>query len=296
MNTAETRIRLNTDMIFHLLESVSRDAILFIRKSDGMIVWANNSSARMYGYPVDELLSMYVEELRAVDRRETVFADMDHAFDGGHLFETIHQCKDGTLIPVEVNSSGASYGQDDVLVSIVRDLRERKDVQRELIRTVDRKCRSAGRKLHEGLSQTLSGILFLIRSLGSAVVKDHTDLESQFEAIEVKIREVIVESKNLAHYLTLVEHGEKGLVVGLQSLAESIERIHSPRCEVSCNDSVLINSDEIAQHLYYVAQESTKILLSHGPGDLIEINLMLKDPMVVKIDFFNWFLNEKINF
>jgi hypothetical protein len=31
-----------------LLESVSRDSILFIRKSDGMIVWANNSSARMY--------------------------------------------------------------------------------------------------------------------------------------------------------------------------------------------------------------------------------------------------------
>jgi PAS domain S-box-containing protein len=280
METAEKTCLQNAVSMIQLLDTAVRDAILFIRKSDGMILWANESSVRIYGFTVEELQSMRIRDLRLTDSHEAVLADMNQAFSHGLLFETIHCNKDGIMIPVEVNSSGAVYGNEEIVVSIIRDLRERKEIQRGLIKDIERKCRSAGRKLHEGLSQSLSGVMFLIRSLRCAV-DANSDLETQFDLIENRIRGLVVESNNLAHYLTLVESGEKGLIAGLEALAESIERNNSPRCEVFCDKSVHAVSDDIAQYLYYAAQESSNILLSHKPGDLMEINLSLHGMMIV---------------
>ena len=280
MNMSEKTYIPDTGNIFRLLAQQSRDAILVIRKSDGKILWVNESAPLVSGFTAAELLSMQLKDLRTTASSAAISADLDLAFKQGRLFETMLRSKDGTLIPVEANSSGGVLDDEEIIVSIIRDLRERKEVQRELLRVVDRKCRSVGRKLHEGLNQNLSGILFLIRSLRNTFEPDENP-ESQFELIEEKIRGLIVESKSLAHYLTLVESGEKGLVLGLETLASNIERIYSPRCQVYCSTSVLINSDEIAQHLYYVAQESTAILLSHEPGDLIEINLSANGSVII---------------
>jgi two-component system, LuxR family, sensor kinase FixL len=295
MNMSEKRYIPDTDSVFRLLAQQSRDAILVIRKSDGKILWANGSAPLVSGFTVAELLSMRLEDLRSTASSGTVATDLDQAFKHGRLFETMLRSRNGTLIPVEANSSGGMLGDEEVVVSIIRDLRERKEVQRELVRVVDRKCRSVGRKLHEGLSQNLSGIMFLIRSLRNTFEPDDNP-ESRFEVIEEKIRGLIVESKSLAHYLTLVESGEKGLVLGLETLASNIERIYSPRCQVYCSNSVHIDSDEIAQQLYYVAQESTAILLSHEQCDLIEINLLTDGSMIILDIADNGRLNNRIKY
>ena len=44
----------------------------------------------------------------------------------GLLFETVHRRKDGTTFPVEVSSRGADLGGDRVLLSIIRDITDRR--------------------------------------------------------------------------------------------------------------------------------------------------------------------------
>jgi PAS domain S-box-containing protein len=281
MKMQENKVMLNRDQIYYLLADAARDAILIVRKSDRKIVWTNDACVRIYGFSNDEFLSMYMDDLRAIGKREMLFGDMEDTSDCGKLFETIHRGKDGTLLPVEVNVANAISEKKEIFVCLIRDLRDRKEVQRELVKVIDQKCRSAGRKIYEGLSQSLLGILFLVQSLGYSFKTGATDLESQFELIEERIHGLIVESKTLALYLTLVASGEEGLVAGLIALAESIERIYSPRCEVHCAKSVRIKSDEFAQHLYNVAQEASRILILNDPGDLIEFDLKTRDSMIV---------------
>ena len=48
------------------------------------------------------------------------------------VFETVHTAKDGTEIPVEISSSVINYQGKQVVLSITRNISERKKVEQEL--------------------------------------------------------------------------------------------------------------------------------------------------------------------
>lgn len=112
-----------------LLAQHSRDIVLFVRREDGRILQANAAAVRAYGYSRDELLRLTVRDLRAAETLPDVGAQMSAADERGLLFETVHRRKDGSTFPVEVSSQGAEVGGTRTLVSVVRDITERKGAQ-----------------------------------------------------------------------------------------------------------------------------------------------------------------------
>jgi PAS domain S-box-containing protein len=122
---------------FELLSDNSRDIILFMRRDDGRILEANVAAMQAYEYSRDELLALTIQDLRAPDTRGLTAKQMAQADAGGILFETVHLRKDGNTFPVEVSSQGASIGGIRTLVSIVRDITERKRVEETLQQAVE---------------------------------------------------------------------------------------------------------------------------------------------------------------
>ncbi|HLO18227.1 MAG TPA: PAS domain S-box protein, partial [Anaerolineales bacterium] len=120
---------------FELLSEHSRDIILFMRRADGRILEANAAAIQAYGYSRDELLQLTVQDLRASGTRDLTSEQMAQADAGGILFETIHQRKDGSAFPVEVSSQGATIGGMRTLISIIRDITERKRAEEQLERS-----------------------------------------------------------------------------------------------------------------------------------------------------------------
>jgi PAS domain S-box-containing protein len=104
----------------------SRDAILFVRHSDGQILEANTAAVSVYQYSHDELLTKTMFDLRAPETHNQLTSQMDTAATSGLLLETVHIKKNGERFPVEVNSQGAIIGNEHVLLSIVRDISQRK--------------------------------------------------------------------------------------------------------------------------------------------------------------------------
>ncbi len=117
---------------FELLSEHSRDIILFMRKEDGRILEANAAAIQAYGYSRQELLALSIQDLRADDANNLTIDQMAQADRGGVLFETVHLRKDGSTFPVEVSSQGAKIGNVRTLVSIVRDISERKQAEAEI--------------------------------------------------------------------------------------------------------------------------------------------------------------------
>ena len=117
---------------FELLSEHSRDIILFMGSKDGRILEANAAAERTYGYSRAELLALTIRDLRASHTQGLTADQMVQADAGGILFETIHQRKDGTTFPVEVSSQGATISGVRTLISIVRDITERKQTQNAL--------------------------------------------------------------------------------------------------------------------------------------------------------------------
>ena len=117
---------------FKLLSEHSRDIILFVEHADGHILEANAAAVQAYGYSRDELLNLTIKDLRTSDTRELTASQMAQADAGGILFETSHRRKDGSTFPVEVSSQGATIGNVRALISIVRDITERKNAEKAL--------------------------------------------------------------------------------------------------------------------------------------------------------------------
>ncbi len=117
---------------YKLLSEHGRDIILFIRPEDLRIVEANDAAVAAYGYDRETLLSMTIADLRAPETRREIPAQFARAQAEGILFESVHVRRDGRAFPVEVSARAADVGPDRLILSIVRDLTDRRLAERAL--------------------------------------------------------------------------------------------------------------------------------------------------------------------
>jgi PAS domain S-box-containing protein len=136
---------------FELLASHTRDIVLFMRRDDGSILEANAAAHCAYGYSREEMLSLSIRDLRAPDTRPLTEAQMGIADARGLLFETVHQRKDGSTFPVEVSSSGATIDGTRTLISVVRDITERRRAE-DALREANLQLAEADRRKNEFLA------------------------------------------------------------------------------------------------------------------------------------------------
>jgi PAS domain S-box-containing protein len=103
---------------------------------DTAIVDVNNAATRVLGYTRDEMLALKIPDIDAnlaPDQIQNLASSMPH--DKVQVFETWHKTKTGERLPVEVSSSLVSYGGQTVILSIARDITERKHSEETLRRS-----------------------------------------------------------------------------------------------------------------------------------------------------------------
>ncbi len=133
-----------------LLSEYSRDVILFIRRDDGRILEANRAAVQAYGYTHEELLERTIYDLRADATQAQTLDQMIQAETQGILFEAIHRRKNGATFPVEVSSQGATIDGSRTLISVIRDITERKRSEQILHDTQER-LRTLAEAAFEGI-------------------------------------------------------------------------------------------------------------------------------------------------
>lgn len=111
---------------YRVLSSRARDIILFVDPDEGRVVDANRVALETYGYTHAELIGLRIHDLRVEERPGLIDRQLGEVDDVGIQFETFHRRKDGSQFPVEVASVRADVGKGRLLISIVRDISERR--------------------------------------------------------------------------------------------------------------------------------------------------------------------------
>ena len=97
-----------------------------------IILDVNKRACEMYGFSQSEFIGMSLEKIsKDVARgKKRIQQTIEKGF--AHGFETVHYRKDGTEMIMEINASLMNYNGQPAILSINRDITERKKKEEEL--------------------------------------------------------------------------------------------------------------------------------------------------------------------
>ncbi len=101
--------------------------MIFLTDENRRVVDANQVAVDTYGWTKEELLRLSTKDIRAPEALGTLAADAKLAdTKEGAVYETVHRRKDGTTFPVEISVRQVELEGEHQVLSIIRDITERK--------------------------------------------------------------------------------------------------------------------------------------------------------------------------
>lgn len=138
---------------YNLISEHTHDIILFIQLN-GRITEANNAALKAYGYEREELLSLNIQNLQIPALQANIADQIEQAENQRIIFETLHRRKDGSTFPVEVCAQGMGVGEERIILSIIRDISQRKQIEQLLGQQLQRErlLLNVQDRIHQSLS------------------------------------------------------------------------------------------------------------------------------------------------
>ncbi len=116
----------------------AHDSIIIFEPKEEVILDVNQRTCEIYGYKRSELIGMSLKKIsKFVSRGEENIKKTVEKGTYKH-FETIHFCKDGSEILLEINASVIKHMGQKAILSINRDITERKKAEVELQKSEER--------------------------------------------------------------------------------------------------------------------------------------------------------------
>ncbi len=249
----------------------------------GIIESFNPASEKIFGYAAAEVIGKNVRVLMATPHREQHDGYLENYKHTGHAKiigigrETFARKKDGTLFPMDLSVSEVKLTDRRIFTGFVRDITERKRLEKEILEISEREQRRIGQDLHDGLCQHLAGIEMLSQVLAQKLARKSKDGSARATEIAKAVRESISQTRLLARGLSPVTLESEGLMSALAELALNTEKMFRVRCEFQCDEVVKFDNHAAATHLFRIAQEAVSNAIKHGKAKKISLQLS-EDP------------------
>jgi PAS domain S-box-containing protein len=280
----EIKIRENEARLAMILQTMSEGVVLI--DTAGRVEFTNPAFDRMFGYQAGETKGLSILELlarkphaklraRAFDRLITGFNAQD-----GKRSVTFRR-RDGSKFPGEVLSGSIDGAGLAKRLHVIRDVRERKLLEKEVTEIAHRERRRIGSDLHDGLGQELTGISLLLRSLAQRSEADRSAHHPDLDEIIGLVNHAIQTTRTLAMGLSPLTLERGGLTSALMNLAAWTRS--TTGCEVRLRRALrheLTLDDANATQLYFIAQEAILNAIKHGRARSIRVSLSTTNEVI----------------
>lgn len=278
--------------------STATDAIISIDER-GIITQVNPATERMFGYSASEIVGSNIKMLMPSPFRDEHDGYLQRYLQTGERRiigrsrEASARRRDGTIFPVEL--SVAEIDRERKFTGFIRDITERKKLQRHLLNIVAEEQQRISCELHDGIQQELTGLSLFAGVVGRSVrelvkSREHSNetgaaiegnrrsdsmriLQDAADRLTQGLADTHRHIQELAHGIMPVPIDAEGLRNALDSLARGIGP--DIDCRFHPIGDVAIEDNATASHVFRIAQESITNAIRHGHST--ELTIYLKD-------------------
>ena len=239
----------------------------------------NDAAEEIFGYDEEEVLGENVKMLMPPPYHEEHDGYMRSYHETGRRRiigigrEVTGLRKDGSTFPMDLAVSEVQLGDRQIFTGIVRDISERRKLEKEILNISEQERRRIGQDLHDGLGQMLTGIGLLGQNVTRQLENEEHPLAEDVAEITELVKEADQYARDLSRGLTPVDVDANGLSQALQRLADNAVRLFDVPCTFEEVGTALVHDSTTATHLYRIAQEAVSNAVRHGDASRIKISL-----------------------
>jgi PAS domain S-box-containing protein len=254
----------------------SSDAIIILRNNYS-IIEVNEVFLRISGYTAEEALSMKFTDIVSDAYLPQIVDKLIRFFQNENVPAT--ECeirlKSKINLPVEINSKLIEYEGEMALVSILRDITDRRQLENRILDTIisteEKEREKFARNLHDELGPLLSSIRMYVNSLASGSdPQKHSFIISQLKQI---LTEAIQSTKELSNDLSPHVLASYGLVAALEWFINQIKPYITVKFETTLKEERFSSSLELS--IYRIIKELINNTIKHARAESISINIHL---------------------
>jgi PAS domain S-box-containing protein len=292
---------LKSEEKYRMLFNNAHDAIFVFQLSEGRsygdFIEVNDVACKRLGYSKEEFLKLSPSALIPPKHIERYNHIMEKLPEVKHvIYEMVHLAKDRRLINVEISSHLFEFNEKPTILSIARDITERK-ISEDKLKKTSRRLRNLAshlqsireeertiiaREIHDELGQVLTALKIQILLLEKKLREDQQPLKDKVKEVTAVIDSTIESVQRIASKLRPVILDELGLISAIDWQAQDFEKSTGIKCEFNSNTEDLPLEKESSTAVFRILQEALTNVARHAEATSVSINVR-KLPDVLSI-------------
>lgn len=262
-----------------LFDSTGDD--IFVTDMDENIVEANNAACETLGYKREELLNMKISDIKPAKYREQVAENRRIIFEKGtHRFESEHIASNGQIIKVEFTSRLVRHGEEKLILSVVRNISRRVELERQILSAVirgeERERKRFAREMHDGLGPLLSAAKLYVNELDSVTLSEEERKELIRHSNEL-IDEAVNATRTISNNLMPTVIHSYGLVKAVQAFCEKVNKTNQLNINFETENIDRRLDSNVELILFRVISELINNTIKHAKAQNVHILLVRKE-------------------
>lgn len=171
----------------------------------------------------------------------------------------------GSFLLIVALVGSALRAKNNIAAERIELLERSQRLEHEIVNISEAEQRRIGQDLHDGLCQYLAGLACSASSLRDDLQKLHLEADANVaDELVTLLQDAVVQTRDLARKLVPAHVSRLGLVLALDSLTQSVTRLHGVNCRFRSRASSAHWDEHTAMHLYRIAQEAINNATRHG--------------------------------
>lgn len=276
---------------FHSMFEKHHAVMLLIEVDSGRIIDANNSAVNYYGYTLEEIKSMKIDQINILGPEKVAEERKKAASESRTYFNFPHRLKSGEIRNVEVYTTPIKLKGDTVLFSIIHDITERKKAEdevlrsREMLRALTARLErikeeeriNLSRDLHDNLGQSLTALkmdtAWIERKIRELKISSVEAFIEKANSMAMLIDDIINNVRRISSELRPNTLDYLGLIPSLEWLVKDFQNRTEIKSTFKCEVSEIPISKDVASSAFRILQEAFTNIIRHAKATEVKLKI-----------------------